>query len=557
MAEISSKAEPAAKPNCLREPTSRIEFAKRKYIWLLVAVHTSLLVYSSVVHSPNLNEPAHLAAGLSHFKFGNFSLYPVNPPFIKCLAALPACVLGYEEDWSSVGVRGGVRPEFYVGADFIRANGMRSFWLVTFGRWACIPVAVTGLLCCYFWARALYGTAAGNLSATLWCFSPTMIAHGSFLSPDGHAASLGLLAGFTFWRWLKFARWRDGLLAGLGLGLALIAKFTWVLLIPIWLTVVCGMRLTSRSEDTKPHWGQLLAIILMGIYIVNVSYGFNKTMTPLNVYHFSSNAFQTLSLQSTEKSPLTQIIRAVPVPVPKPYLVGMDLQKVDLEQSRTTYVNGENYSKGFWYYYVYAMAIKMPLATQAMIILAMLTAWKRRFAWAEAVLIIVPFTVIAAVSLHTNWNAHLRYVIGAFPFLFVLAGRLFSAETAKSHIGQTLMMLGISWLIGSSLLCFPHSMGYFNEAVGGYQNGYRYLRNSNCDWGQDLFFLKKWLDDHPEAEPIQLAYFGGFDPSVAEISYRNHLAVLNAEFESNECQVKGTVIVSVNFVTGNEVSPMA
>ena len=62
----------------------------------------------------------------------------------------------------------------------------------------------------------------------------------------------------------------------------------------------------------------------------------------------------------------------------------------------------------------------------------------------------------------------------------------------------------------SSLLVFPHSMSYFNCAVGGPLNGPSYLHNSNVDWGQDLLFLHRWMQRHPEARPMRVDFSGGF-----------------------------------------------
>ena len=37
-------------------------------------------------------------------------------------------------------------------------------------------------------------------------------------------------------------------------------------------------------------------------------------------------------------------------------------------------------------------------------------------------------------------------------------------------------------------------------------NGPAHLLDSNIDWGQDLLYLKDWLDKHPQARPLGLAY---------------------------------------------------
>ncbi len=59
--------------------------------------------------------------------------------------------------------------------------------------------------------------------------------------------------------------------------------------------------------------------------------------------------------------------------------------------------------------------------------------------------------------------------------------------------------------------------------VGGPKNGHAHLgcvpADSNIDWGQDLLYLKRWLDDHPEAKPLHLAFNGSYDASIAGIEY--------------------------------------
>lgn len=77
----------------------------------------------------------------------------------------------------------------------------------------------------------------------------------------------------------------------------------------------------------------------------------------------------------------------------------------------------------------------------------------------------------------------------------------------------------IVWSVGSSLWYFPHSFAYCNELVGGPKNGHNYLLDSNVAWGQDLFFLKGWLQKHPEASPLRFASYGYIDPRLAGIDF--------------------------------------
>jgi hypothetical protein len=39
-----------------------------------------------------------------------------------------------------------------------------------------------------------------------------------------------------------------------------------------------------------------------------------------------------------------------------------------------------------------------------------------------------------------------------------------------------------------------------------------YLIDANIDWGQDVWYLKRWLDRHREARPLHMACFTFIDP---------------------------------------------
>jgi hypothetical protein len=45
-------------------------------------------------------------------------------------------------------------------------------------------------------------------------------------------------------------------------------------------------------------------------------------------------------------------------------------------------------------------------------------------------------------------------------------------------------------------------------------NGYKYVTDSNADWGQDLKRLQKFLEQRPEIDKLRLNYFG-----MADINY--------------------------------------
>ncbi|HZE90054.1 MAG TPA: hypothetical protein VE404_10915, partial [Verrucomicrobiae bacterium] len=75
---------------------------------------------------------------------------------------------------------------------------------------------------------------------------------------------------------------------------------------------------------------------------------------------------------------------------------------------------------------------------------------------------------------------------------------------------------------GATILSFvaatPGYLSYFNFLAGGPGGGWRYLLDSNIDWGQDLARLKRTMDAHGIDE-VYLAYFGTADPASYGIRF--------------------------------------
>ncbi len=80
--------------------------------------------------------------------------------------------------------------------------------------------------------------------------------------------------------------------------------------------------------------------------------------------------------------------------------------------------------------------------------------------------------------------------------------------------------IALTWAITSSLWIYPHSLSYFNELAGGPRHGHEFLLNSAIAWGQDLVFLRDWVESHPQARPLFVASMGYVTPDDLGIRYR-------------------------------------
>ncbi|MEK6260680.1 MAG: hypothetical protein AABP62_18935 [Planctomycetota bacterium] len=496
----------------------------------ILVIHSGLLVWSTTVHSPNVNEPSHLAAGISHWQFGRYELYRVNPPLVRMVAAVPVLAVGAKTDWSNFHDSPLTRSEFMVGPDFVAANGERSLWLTTIARWACIPFSLVGGWVCFLWGRALYGKLAGLLSLTLWCFSPDILGHASCFTPDAHAAAVGLAGNYFFWRWLKQPSWKLATATGIVLGLALLTKITWLVLFALWPVLwmtwhLMGPRDVDRSKALSlMNCLQLAVIFLLGIHILNMGYQYDGTFRRLGDYQFISHALSQTEHGIAGNRFCGTLLAALPVPLPAQFVIGADVQKQDFERHPVSYFRGKTYRHGFWYFYLYALAIKIPLGLWMLAITAALfelTRRERLCQWRDELILLAPFfTILAFASSETDYTTHFRYVLPILPYALIWIGQV-GAALSRQALWTPVVFTGLAWSICNTLWYSPHWLSYFNESVGGPLHGHEHLANSNVDWGQDLLYLRDWLKVHPEAQPIGLAYYGMFHPRSIGIEFED------------------------------------
>ena len=504
---------------------------------LLLGLHGGLLAWIAAKHSPVVGEVNHLPAGLSHLYLERFDLFRVNPPLVRTVAALPVALMSPAMNWERYDASPLARPDLEVSQDFLMANGFRSLWFFTVARWACIPFSILGSYICFRWAKELYGTSAGFLALILWCYCPYILGHGSLFTPDAHSAAMGVAASYLFWRWLKRPEFMEGVFVGVVLGLAELTKFTLLVFYPLWIVTWFVYKLPERGLRNPRYWlregGTLAGMLCLSVVIINLGYGFEESFRPIGEYQFQSQLFSGAKsvaggMTTSGNRFADTWVASLPVPLPANFVQGIDSQRLDFERGMPSYLRGEWSKHGWWYYYLYALAIKVPLGTWCLVASAFAVTVVRRgysAAWRDEIVVLAPFCVILIlVSSQTGFSAHSRYIIPSLPFLFVWTSKIARVFEMRPFTRTRLAMaamvaLAIIWSAGSSLWYYPHSLSYFNELVGGPMGGHAHLLDSNIAWGQDLYFLRRWYDDHPDARPLHLAFYGLMDPRLAGIEF--------------------------------------
>jgi hypothetical protein len=542
----------------------------------LLLVPWSLAVLSQVQEAPTIDEVVHLPAGVSYWQKGTFKFYPHNPPLVKLIAAAPVVLAGPETDrmyaWPPS------RPHWQerepnkaaLGHVFQEDNAARYFELFAGARLLMPTFGLIGGLAVFSWSRRLFGDLGGLLSLALWSFCPNVLAHTRLITTDVAATSLGCLATFQFWTYLNRPTWRRAIIAGLALGVAQLTKFSMLLLLGIWpMMAVIRLLLTREPSGLKALLRMGLQgwlIVFLAVLTINASYSFEEPGKPLGSFRFMSSplaVWRDRPLRADPSEIQSNVLYArirearvnrfadgplakLPVPLPAFYVSGFDEQKLEadgvwarfldptladtpLDDPRgrrlagyPVYLDGKLAQESWSHYYLMCLLYKVPEGTLALSIasLILLVGVRRsRAAWADELAVyLVPAVTFGAISLGTNINIGLRYVLPILPYVFIGIGRLVPWCVGLSTIWRRLaggaIGLALVGTIAASLAAFPHYLAYFNWASGGRNRGAEHLIDSNLDWGQDLLGLHAWLRKHAPGEPVGIAYFGQINPDV-------------------------------------------
>jgi len=464
---------------------------------------------ASLGQSATFDEIYKVSTGYAFLQTGQMRWTRDHPPLIRQLVALPLLLL-HPAMLQDVGSKGEFAHRFFFD------NAADPDAMLFLAR---LPVmAITLLLTAgiYAWAREMWGERAGRLAALVAALDPNLIAHGQLATNDVGLACFFFLAVYAFWRFLRRPSRLRMLVTGLMTGLALAAKFSAAVLVPL-LAVMGFLHLTrarGRRQDGRRLLLWLFVICLIAASVLVVDYGEFRPVWDMAV---EMQAFGQASIAPPNAGPVIDfLLTRLPVPAPS-YWYGLWLVRNDVQEGRPVFVWGRHLETGRWYYFPLALLVKTPLAALMLTAVALVSLLRagptERY---NALFLLVPAGVWLVVAMATRLNLGYRHVLPILPFLFVLLGRV-ALLLSKGWKRIALLALA-GWLCVAATLAFPYQLAYFNELVGGSGQGYRYLVDSNLDWGQDLKRLARYLQQR-EVGTVSLAYFGTADPDYYGIEY--------------------------------------
>ncbi len=465
-------------------------------IIFLLLILWALALYAAQSTSMVIDEGMHLASGYSILRTGDYRLVEEHPPFAKIWASLPLLFVPDLPDPRGLPAWEEALRDLTESVPLLTVAQQTITSYSSIDRLVFPARAMTALLglvlgaTVYRWAADLGGRRAGALTLFLLALDPNILAHSSVAGTDLGAAVTATLTLFLFARWLRRPTALRWLAAGCALGLALGTKTSAVLLLP----AVFVLGLLVRPRRFAP---------LLGLFVLA-----GLTLWAIYGFEFGPVPGADISL-----------------PAPSHAIPFLRLRR-HIADGHPAFLLGENRTHGWWYYFPVAFALKTPLPTQFLLIASFISAalaFPRLSGnlshlagrWGPVVLFPLLYGIATLMS---PLNIGYRHLLPVLPFLFVLAG--YGAQMMQHGIRNTHFVFRVSssillaWLALGTLSIAPHYLAYFNELAGGPDNGWRYLADSNTDWGQGYKDLARFQQQRGLEKVRLSAFLLIYDPAL-------------------------------------------
>jgi len=484
-------------------PASRS--ARRLALAALLVAAAAILVTEAIGDSVTVDEFGHLPAGVYYLETGHFDVYNLSPPLLRELAALPVLAARPAGDFT----RFTTSPmQWGPGYEFMEGNRDRYHLLFVLGRLPMVALALALVVAVYLCGVRHLGTRPGLAAAALASFCPTLLAHGHLVGTDVGAALAMFLAAWAAFEALRAPSARRTLLAGLALGAAELTKFSALTLYPMLaaLALVASVRGPRRWQP----WGVVAAAGALSLVIVNAGYLGHGSGTPLAAYTPESPGLRTLAKGA---------LGALPLPLPADLVRGFDHQRVEATGLYPVYFDGVWSTRGWWYYYPAAFALKETVPMLGLLaagLLALAAGRATRDPLLAAFLVVPPALFTLLFTLLTDIDLGVRYLLPAYPFLFLVGGCALAPGVAARVARAATALVFLHMLV--AVAATPHHLAYMNALAGPADARWRWLVDSNLDWGQELRRLRAYLARRGISS-VRLVYFGRVAPEVYGIDY--------------------------------------
>lgn len=445
----------------------RVLPSKSTLVFLLLAgigVARIAATYRSIAQTSD--ETPNIACGMQYLDLGRYDYGAFHPPLARLAIAIGPYLYG---------ARAQKLPDRWPEGNAVLNSAPRYGKALTLARLGILPFFLLACTVVWLWGRKLLGEWGALAPVFLFTNIPPVLAHAGVATMDMAIGAGVCTALFTYTLWLEEGSLRRALFFGIGLALAVLAKFSALLLLPVCIAAITLLHPRARQ---KRNW----AWIPVAFLLIWGAYGFSfGRMTE----HVSRDAAAQGGIFAKIPTPLLRALETLPMPAPQ-LLDGLWQVHNHVDAGHTAYLLGRHSFHGWWYFFPVALAVKTPLAILLLAALGVFALCraesdeKRRAPWRAKCVPAILTAVVLLINLPTSLNIGVRYMLPLYPLLALTAG----IGTVWLWQNRRAAIILLVWTGISSATAHPDYLAYFNELAGTHPE--RILVDSDLDWGQDM-----------------------------------------------------------------------
>ncbi|MFA5975343.1 MAG: glycosyltransferase family 39 protein [Elusimicrobiota bacterium] len=446
---------------------------------LLLTAHLLFSLHAARHLSPAWDEIVYPSAGVAQWQTRSITRNREHPFLAKLISSFP--LLPLRPARLEFSPTGNTQDDYRAGFSFTFHNRLNPKTLIFWSRVPAVVCSVLAGALLFGWMSASWGVGGGLISLLCYLATPIFLSRASLALLEAPMYLFILLALWCHSRWMENREDRFLYASGASTGLALLCKLS---ALPLVFTFLALQLLNRRQTKTTPIYSPVIDLLkLLG----------STALVVFLAYLPWSGAWEAFRASFVNVFVLFNR--------PLPY-----------------YWHGQTYKIAPAYLSWAAWLIKAPLCVIALGLWGAFAriqnpgqrAARQYFMIFAGACLIPAFFFGSAVS-----SVHFSPVYLAIAGLAAGVASRLQGLPSRAALG---VLLVLAWV--DVYRVHPNYLSYFNEMAGGPRQGYRWMEDSDQDWGQSLPALAHYWEK--EGRPgLILCYSGAGDPRAEGLVYQD------------------------------------
>ena len=447
---------------------------------VLVAQFVTIALFEASRDSATVDEAVDVASGITIVVRQDFRMNPEHGPLPKVLQALPALLahpIVPDDDTYRSGAWFDYTDRFIAEN---RAAG-RLDEVLFLARTVAVAEGVAIALLLYRFGRRFAGPWGGTVSAALWLTTPVFIGFSHFAMIDIAFTLALLLVSHCLLRFFDHPSPATSAWCGVACGVALLTRHN---ALPIVAAVAIAVAVATRRDRTTVARN----VAIVGLVAFALVWAFYRGIDPSPPQGEIAQRFDSIVATAQGDSPVARA--ALAVPFPDEFRAGLGYLFVTSDE-RPAYAFGQSWDGARVWFFPAAALAKLSLVTIACCVAGVIALRRvpRETRRVPLFALWVPAGTLGLVLLAQPLNLGLRYAFPLVAALFACAApvALLGRPVARKVAATFALALQVVFVWAA----VPHSLAWTPPP---FTPAYRYVTDSNVDYGQDVERFFGWAE---------------------------------------------------------------